>query len=243
LKVLVIANDAELLELISLAFRMGWSQATLMMAHHGASGVEIVESRSPAMVLMDLSLPDMPGFEVLSEIRAFSDVPIVVVTDRGDEIDRVKGLEMGADDYVVKPFGPLELLARVRAVLRRTKVDAFASPAAFDHGGIIINPRAQRVLLHGKEVRLTPIEYRLLCELVGNSGQIVSQQSLIEKVWGEEYLDTPKILKVHIHRLRRKLGDSSESPQMIVTVARRGYRFDLSPAEADLEHLGPAPRR
>ncbi len=237
LKALIGHDDPATADVISLAFRMGWPRAVLISAHRGASLVDMVKREDPNIVLIGLDFPDMEGFDVIAEIRAFSDVALVVITDRGEEMDRVRGLEVGADDYIVRPVGPLELLARLRAVLRRTDAHHLAPPV-LNQGGVFINPRAQQVKLHGKEIKLTPTEYKLLCELVSNSGETVSQQALIEKVWGEEYLDTPKILKVHIHRLRRKLGDNPDNPQMIVTVSRRGYRFELGSAQAGAEQVG-----
>ncbi len=226
MKVLLIEDDPDILEVITLSFRMGWPEAGIVTTSRGMEGVELVEKESPDIILLDLLLPDMDGFEVLSEIRAFSDAPVIVVSVKGEEVDRIKGLEMGADDYVLKPFGYMELMARVRAVMRRGKTWDSTFPANIECDGLAINFRLQEVRLHGKEVKLTPIEYRLLCELVLNHGTPVSQKNLIERVWGEEYLDEPNVLKVHIHRLRRKLGDQNDNPQRIATVFRRGYKFN-----------------
>lgn len=227
MKVLMILNDPEMLEGISLSFRLRWPQATLVSTVQGAEGVEMVETESPDLVLLDLALPDMDGFEVLSQIRTFSSVPLIVVTARGEEIERVRGLELGADDYVVKPFSHMELLARVRAVLHRTRADDLGQRLPLVHGGLVINFQSQEVILHGEEIKLTPTEYRLLCQLVDNIGQTLSQRVLIQRVWGEDYLDTPNLLKVHIHRLRRKLRDTPEDGRIIVTVPGRGYRFKV----------------
>ena len=135
---------------------------------------------------------------------------------------------MGADDYIVKPFSYMELLARVRAVLRRGGgEDDSTLPITFDHGGLMINFKTQEVRLQEHDINLTPIEYRLLCQLAVNRDKTVSQELLIEKVWGQEYLNTPSVLKVHVHRLRRKLGDNTENPQLIVTVPKRGYKLSV----------------
>ena len=227
MKILTILSDPEILEGISLSFRLRWPEATLVSTEEGYNGIGKVETESPDMVLLDMTLPDMDGFEVLSEIRAFSDVPLIVITARGDEMDRVRGLEMGADDYVVKPFSYLELLARVKAVLRRTRSEDLTQRSPVAHGELMIDFQSQEVVLHGEEIKLTPTEYRLLCQLAGNIGRTLSQRSLIERVWGEEFLDTPSLLKVHIHRLRRKLEDTPDHPQIIVTVPGRGYRFTV----------------
>ncbi len=228
MKVLAIEDDPDILEVMSLSFRMGWPQATLISTQKGSTGVEMVETENPDLVLLDLLLPDMNGFEVLSEIRAFSNVPVIIVSVKVEEMERVRGLEMGADDYVCKPFSYMELLARVRAVLRRGGAEEDPNlPIIFDNGGLVINFRSQEVKLSQNEISLTPIEYRLLCQLALNNGKTVSHQSLIEKVWGQEYLNTPGVLKVHIHRLRRKLGDNPDNPQLITTVPRRGYKFNM----------------
>ncbi len=226
MKVLLIEDDIDILEVITLSFRMGWPDAGIVSTNRGTDGIELVEKEIPDIILLDLLLPDMDGFEVLTEIRAFSDVPVIIVSVKGEEVDRIKGLEMGADDYVLKPFGYMELMARVRAVMRRGKTWDSTFPANIECDGLAINFRLQEVRLHGKEIKLTPIEYRLLCELVLNHGSPVSQKNLIERVWGEEYLDEPNVLKVHIHRLRRKLDDQSDDPQRIATVFRRGYKFN-----------------
>jgi len=228
MKVLVIEDDVDIVEVMALSFRMGWPQSRVISTEQGEKGIEMVETESPDIVLLDLCLPDKDGLEVLSEIRTFSDVPVIIITVRGDEMERVRGLEMGADDYVVKPFSYMELLARVRAVLRRRSTDKVALPITIDSGELVIDFRSQEVKLHGEEIKLTPIEYRLLCELAARAGQTVSQKALIEKVWGEAYLDTPSVLKVHIHRLRRKLRDNPENPHIISTMSRRGYQLKAS---------------
>ena len=228
MRLLVIDDDPNILEVMSLSFRVSWPQATLISTDLGAKGIEMVETASPDIVLLDLLLPDMNGFDVLHEIRTFSNVPVIIVSVKGEEMERVRGLELGADDYLVKPFSYMELLARVRAVLRRGGAeDDSTLPITFDHGGLMINFKTQEVRLLGQDINLTPIEYRLLCQLAVNRDKTVSQELLIEKVWGQEYLNTPSVLKVHVHRLRRKLGDNTENPQLIVTVPRRGYKLSV----------------
>lgn len=233
MKVLVIEDDVDIAEVMALSFRMGWPQSRVISTEQGEKGIEMVETESPDIVLLDLCLPDKDGLDVLSEIRTFSDVPVIIITVRGEEMERVRGLEMGADDYVVKPFSYMELLARVRAVLRRRSADGLALTTTLEDGGLVIDFRSQEVKLHGDDIQLTPIEYRLLCELVGKTGQTVSQKTLVENIWGEAYLDTPSVLKVHIHRLRRKLGDTADRSQMISTVSGRGYKFNASVSQLD----------
>lgn len=228
MRVLVIEDDPDILEVITLSFRMGWPQVTILSTPEARKGVEMVKTQSPDIVLLDLLLPDMNGFQALAEIREFSNIPLIVVTVKGEEIDRVRGLELGADDYIVKPFSYMELLARARAVLRRSNAVGTAVPTTFEHGGLAINFKSQEVRVNGEEVNLTPIEYKLLCELANNAGRTVSQRALLEKVWGEEYLNAPNVLKVHMHRLRRKLKDNPKSPRAIVTMPGKGYKLQMS---------------
>lgn len=233
MKILLIESDRGTVEALSLSFRMSWPQATLISTDRGTSGIDMASKESPDLIVMGLSFSDIDGFQVLTEIRAFSNLPIVIVTDRSAEMDRVRGLELGADDYIVRPLGSMELLARIRALVRRRSCQASALPERVDYGGVVIDFGAQRVESHGKEIKLTLTEYRLLCELVRNPRRTIPRETLIEKIWGKEYLDTPDVLKMHIHRLRRKLGDNFGKPQMIITLPRRGYKFEPA-AEPDI---------
>ena len=196
----------------------------------GRDGIRLVQTESLDLVLMELELPDMEGFEVLNQIRLLSEVPLIATTTRTEEMDRVRGLELGADDYITKPFSYMELLARVRAVLRRTRTGFLETESTcFADGDLSIDFASQEVLLRSKLLKLTPIEYKLLYQLVNNPGQTLSQQLLIERVWGEEYLYAADFLKVHIHHLRQKLEDDPRNPCWIVTIPRRGYKFVVSP--------------
>jgi two-component system, OmpR family, KDP operon response regulator KdpE len=172
----------------------------------------------------------MDGYEVLRQIRAFSDVPVVMLTARDDTMDKVKGLELGADDYVTKPFNHLELLARVRAVLRRLDMPAPKSRApSYRAGELAMDFAAQEVRLRGERLQLTPTEYKLLYHLVRNAGRVLPHGTLLAKVWGREYLDEVDYLRVYVRRLRDKLGDDPERPRYIQTERGLGYRFLPSP--------------
>jgi DNA-binding response OmpR family regulator len=190
---------------------------------HRDRGDEALRTLTSAtdVVLLDLGLPDIDGFELCREVRARYDVPIIVVTARGDEIDRVVGLELGADDYVVKPFGLRELVARIRAVTRRATM---RSEAPSDHavpGGLVVDRRTRRVTLDGEEVTLTPKEFDLLALLAEDPGAVCSRQDIIDRVWDPHWYGPTKTLDVHIGSLRRKLGD----PRWIETVRGVGYRL------------------
>jgi two-component system KDP operon response regulator KdpE len=201
-------------------------------AAEGETALDLVEHESPDLVLLDIGLPGRDGFDVLRELRTFSDVPVVMLTARDDAMDKVKGLELGADDYVTKPFNHLELMARVRAVLRRHDMPAPASRApSFRSGDLEVDFARQEVRLRGEHVDLTPTEYKLLYHLVRNAGHVLQHGTLLAKVWGREYVDETDYVRVYIRRLRDKLGDDPEHPRYIQTERRLGYRFLLPPPE------------
>jgi two-component system KDP operon response regulator KdpE len=173
-----------------------------------------------------VGLPGIDGYEVLRQIRAFSDVPVLMLTARDDAMDKVKGLELGADDYVTKPFNHLELMARVKAVLRRLEMPAPASRApSFKAGDLEVDFAKQEARLQGARLDLTPTEYKLLYHLVRNAGHTLEHGTLLAKVWGREYVDEVDYIRVYIRRLRDKLGDSPDAPRYIQTERGLGYRF------------------
>jgi two-component system response regulator RegX3 len=184
-----------------------------------ATGTAALEAAEPDVVLLDLRLPDMDGLDVCRAIRARSDVPIIIVSARGDEPDRVVGLELGADDYVVKPFGLRELIARIRAVTRRGRT---AQPdGSVQVGELEVDPRARRVRLDGRELDLTPKEFDVLAMLARDPGAVVSRRSLLDEVWETSWYGSTKTIDVHVAALRRKLGDAG----WIETVRGVGFRL------------------
>ena len=184
-----------------------------------ATGAEALAAPEPDLVLLDLRLPDMDGLDVCRRLRERSQVPIIVVTARGEEADRVVGLELGADDYVVKPFGLRELIARIRAVTRRTSPHHAA--ATLRVGGLEIDERARRAALDGRDLELTPKEFDLLAALAGDAGAAISRRRLLEEVWETSWYGSSKTIDVHVASLRRKLGD----PGWIETVRGIGFRL------------------
>jgi DNA-binding response OmpR family regulator len=229
-KVLVVDDAPEVVESVRLGFAVQWREVDVLSAGTGQQALELVERESPDLVLLDVGLPDTDGFKVLEELRFFSDVPVVMLTARDDTIDKVKGLELGADDYVTKPFNHLELLARVKAVLRRLDMPPPKSRApSFRSGDLEMDFDAQEVRVKGEPVRLTPTEYKLLYHLVRNAGRTLPHGTLLAKVWGREYLDEVDYLRVYVRRIRDKLGDDPEKPRYIRTERGLGYRF-LRPA-------------
>ena len=197
----------------------------VLTANNGPSALEIVVSKQPNLILLDVMMPEMDGFEVLERIREFSNVPIIMLTAKGEEADRVEGLNRGADDYVVKPFSANELLARVRAVIRRSIVSSSApkdSPQ-IQHGDLVIDVAKAEVTVRGEVVLLSATEYRLLLQFAHNLGETLTAEYLLKNVWGDEYAEDKEILWVCISRLRQKLEEDPKKPVHIVTRSGVGY--------------------
>ncbi len=196
----------------------------VLKAYDGQKAVEIVAEKQLDLVLLDVMMPGLDGFQACERIREFSNVPIIMVTAKGEERDRVKGLDRGADDYVVKPFSATELLARVRAVLRRAQVSGSAfQQAIFNHGNLKIDFARAEVFKEDKMVFLSATEYRLLLQFAHSPGRILSSEDLLVNVWGPEYREDKEILWVSISRLRQKLEDDPRNPKHIVTRSGMGY--------------------
>jgi DNA-binding response OmpR family regulator len=195
-------------------------------AYNGTQAINKVRSNLPDLVLLDIMMPDMDGFEVLKIIREVSSVPVIMLTAKGEEDDRVRGLELGADDYITKPFSPRELVSRVKAVLRRTE-----TAGSSIHGLIEVDDRLKldfdrrEIWVDGKLVQLRPTEYRLLYHLVQNAGWVISHDQLLARVWGYEYRDEPHYVRLYINYLRKKLEEDPANPKYILTERGVGYRF------------------
>ena len=196
-------------------------------AHKGMEAISQLRDKMPDAILLDVMMPDIDGFEVLQLIRENSSVPVIMLTAKGEEDDRVKGLELGADDYVTKPFSPRELVSRVRAVLRRTEPAAGGSEDGLinvdDHLKIDFGRREIR--LDGELVKLRPTEYRLLYHLVQNAGWVLTYDQILAKVWGYEYRDEPHYVRLYVNYLRQKLEKDPANPIYILTERGVGYRF------------------
>jgi len=226
LKVVVVDDAPDIVEVVTLCFQLRWSGAEVLSAGEGDKGLELIEAEDPDVVILDINLPDMDGFKVLRELRRFSQVPVIMLTVKGEDTDIAKGLELGSDDYIVKPFSHIELIARVEAVLRRSRgLPINSDERPFVSGRLSINFTSNEVKLDGKPVRLTSTEMKLLRHLVRNEGRLLSHENLLTRVWGEGYQDTRDLLRVHIQHLRQKLGDNLESPKIIVTEHGMGYKF------------------
>jgi len=195
----------------------------VIKAANGQEAVDRVASHQPDLVLLDIMMPVLDGFAACERIREFSMVPIIMVTARGEENARVRGLDLGADDYIVKPFSATELLARVRAVLRRVKTSGGTQQSVFHHGNLKIDFARAEVFRNDKIVYLSATEYRLLLQFAHNQGQVMTSEELLANVWGSEYREDKEILWVSISRLRQKLEDDPKNPFHIVTRSGMGY--------------------
>jgi DNA-binding response OmpR family regulator len=229
--VLTADDDPHLLRLVMR--NLEFEGYEVLTASDGQQALEQTEAHEPDLVLLDVMMPKMDGFTVCQRVREFSSVPIIMVTARGQEQDRVRGLDLGADDYLTKPFGVDELLARVRAVLRRSRFtasdQASASPT-LTIGEITIDYAQHLVTMGGQEVELTPTEYRILAYLAQNAGRVVTQDLLLEHVWGAEYVGESHILQVNVNRLRHKLEPDPVHPCYILTKVGIGYLIAAQPA-------------
>lgn len=214
---------------IRLALRLALEDEgyTVREAPTGRAGLEAFHAREPELVLLDLRLPDLSGFEVCRSIRAMSIVPIIIVTAQTDTYDLVAGLEAGADDYVTKPINAKELAARIRALLRRVQFHETPAvpPRATTFGDVELRREQGVVLKGGREVNLTKTEFLLLCEFADHAGMVLSRDQLLERVWGYEYLGDSRLVDAHVRRLRVKIEDQPDDPKLIVTVRGIGYRL------------------
>lgn len=226
MKLLLVDDDPDVVESVRLGLQMQWRDLEVIAVGSGGEALAAVEEERPDLVLLDIGLPDMDGYAVLTELRRFSETPVIMLTARDEAIDRVRGLELGADDYVAKPFNHLELFARIKAVLRRLDARAPADRAApFAHDGLEIDFGAHEARLDGRRLDLTPTEFRLLAVLARNAGWVVPTERLLGLVWGREYADEHDYVRVYVRRLRAKLGDDAEHPRFIRTERGLGYRF------------------
>jgi DNA-binding response OmpR family regulator len=220
----ILVADDEPLYLRLLQINLSSEGYEVITATNGEDALEKISTHSPDLVVLDIMMPKLDGITTCERIRQFSNVPVIFLTARGEEHDRVQGLNVGADDYVVKPFSATELLARVRAVLRRTQAARESSQNRFfDHGNLRIDFARAEVWKDGKPIFLSATEYRLLIQFAHHLGQVLSPEQLLVAIWGPQYREDKEILWVSIARLRQKLEDNPHSPQHIVTRAGLGY--------------------
>ena len=222
--VLVVDDDVQILRYIRRTLELEGYQT--LTATDGRTALEVMEQETPGLILLDIMLPEIDGYSVCERIRQFSTVPIIMVTARDNDEEKVKGLELGADDYITKPFSITELLARVKAVLRRSRISgAVAAPAVYRGNGLEVNFASRQITVDGRPVNLTPTEFNLLQELILNRGKVLTHSHLLQRVWGSEYRDEKEYLHVFIGRLRAKLHLDSKDQRYIKTIPGVGYQF------------------
>jgi len=222
--ILVVDDEPRMVRFVRMNLELEGYRVT--QAGDGLEALEKVRDDLPDLVLLDVMMPEMDGFETLARLREISTVPVIMLTVKGDEEDRIRGLELGADDYVTKPFSPRELASRIRAVLRRAEMPSPVTKTTIhidDH--LQIDFRQREVIVDGQRVRLRPTEYRLLYHLVNNAGWVMTHEMLLSKVWGYEYRDEPGLLRLYITYLRKKIEPDTSHPRYILTERGVGYRF------------------
>jgi two-component system KDP operon response regulator KdpE len=223
--VLVVDDEPRMIGFIRMNLEIEGHQ--VIEAHSGVEALEAIRTKLPDVVLLDVMMPDLDGFETLRMLREFSNIPVIMLTAKGEENDKVYGLELGADDYVTKPFGPRELSSRIKAVLRRAEIPT-ATP---DQAILRIDDRLQvdfnrrEVIVEGNHIKLRPTEYRLLYHLIENTGWTVPHDQLLAKVWGYEYRDEAHYVRLYVNYLREKIEKDPSNPQYILTERGVGYRF------------------
>lgn len=228
-KILVVDDEPRYIRLLQANLTTNEDEYQVFTAMDGKEAVETFSANPVDLILLDVMLPEMDGFAVCQRIRQFSNVPIIMLTAKGEEQDRVRGLDVGADDYLVKPFSVTELLARVRAVLRRAQVTETENDRFFTHDNLRIDFARAEVWLGERPVYLSATEYRLLLQFTHNIGKILTAEELLTSVWGPEYRDDKEILWVTIARLRQKVEDDPHTPRHIAT--RSGLGYLMSPIE------------
>jgi len=222
-RVLVVDDEAPIVDLVrGYLEREGME---VMSADDGPTALELIRERAPDVVVLDVMLPGLDGFEVLRRARTMTDAYVIMLTARAEEIDRIVGLSVGADDYLVKPFSPRELAARVRALLRRPRMGVPADTEAWRVHDLSVDPRRRSVTLRGAPVSLTVLEFDLLAMLIREPGVVHTRQQLLDRVWGMDYVGDEHVVDVHLANLRRKLGDDASRPTYVETVRGVGYRL------------------
>ncbi len=224
-RILVVDDEKRMIDFIRMNLELEGYQ--VLEAHNGLEALEAIRTQLPDLVLLDVMMPELDGFETLKMLREFSNVPVIMLTAKGEEDDKVYGLELGADDYITKPFGSRELSSRIRAVLRRAEMPSVSPGKAVlkidDRLSVDFNRR--EVIVEGKRIKLRPTEYRLLYHLIENAGWTVPHEQLLAKVWGYEYRDETHYVRLYVNYLREKIEEDPSNPKYILTERGVGYRF------------------
>ena len=229
MNVLVIEDDIDIFEVVSLSLTIRWPDTNVVSAPTGEFGLQLVQSEEFDVIILDIGLPDINGFEVCSLIRSFSNIPIVILTVRNRKEDIIRGLELGADDYIVKPFRPEELLARINAILRRIQMTQLKDvELIFQQGSLVIDFRQREVRANSQPIMLGTIEYQILYHLITNMGKVVANQALVDNIWGEEYRERP-FLDSPISRLKDVLQEHPQTRKLSLQESAEGYSINIRP--------------
>ena len=221
-RILVVDDEVRILNFLSSKLKA--SGYEVLTASNGLEGMEQAQAQEPDLIVLDLLMPKMDGLEMLKQLRSFSAVPVIILTAKGADADRIKGLRLGADDYLPKPFNPDELVARIEAVRRRLEPSERRKlPEVFNLGHVTIDFKKHNVVISGEQKYLTRIEWLLLSQLINKAGRLMLYEELLTRVWGPEYRNDVQILRTCISRLRRKLEGNPNSPKLIRTIAKTGY--------------------
>jgi two-component system, OmpR family, KDP operon response regulator KdpE len=228
--ILAADDDPQILRLVTRNLQFDGYE--VIAVSDGQAALEQIEGHAPDLVLLDIMMPRLDGFTVTERVREFSSVPIIILTARGQDADKIRGLDLGADDYLTKPFSVEELLARVRAVTRRSQLsaDSQSMSAKTTIGELEVDYVQHLVMMRGQDVALTPTEYSLCAYLAQNAGHVITQDLLLEQVWGTDYLGESHMLQVNINRLRHKIEDDHTHPRYLLTKAGVGYLLALHPS-------------
>ena len=224
-RILIVDDEERILNFLSTKLKA--SGYDVLTAGNGFEGLEQVQAQEPELIVLDILMPKMDGLEMLKELRSFSEVPVIILTAKGADADRIKGLQLGADDYLPKPFNPNELVARIEAIRRRLEPgERRKVPEVFNLGHVTIDFKKHNVVVNGEQKYLTRIEWLLLSQLINNAGRLMLYGELLTKVWGPEYCDDVQILRTWISRLRNKLESDPNNPKLIRTIPKTGYIID-----------------
>jgi DNA-binding response OmpR family regulator len=225
-KALMIDDDEQSIKDVAFCLQVRYPDTNIITVSEGRRGIELIGTESPDIVLIGSSLPDISTVELIRGIRKNSDVGLIVLAEKQTDLERAEELEIGADEYVIKPFSPIEFLAKINALLRRINGLGFKAQRVVTIGDeLVINFNTREVFHSGKRVNLTPLEYQLLAELIKNEGRVLTHGTIMEKVWGAEYVDDPSFVKKYVYRLRTKIETDASNPRMIINERGVGYRF------------------
>ena len=243
MRILIIEDEPIISDTVTICFNLQWPEAEVVVAESGEEGLKLATRQAPDVTILDVGLPGIDGYETLRYLRGVTRAPVIMLTARDGEISRVKGLEWGADDYLTKPFSHIELVARVRASLRRSVAESTERTMGIyrnEAAGLQMDLDSRTVTRHGQTISLAPLEYSMLYHLTHNDGRVMTHQNLLTKVWGQEYAQEEDYLKVYIRRLRAKLNDDPEDPELIHNKRGVGYVFQVRPRAVDASEVALA---